>query len=326
MSSLSKERLILTDNFLELLNNYQSIFVYVFRFSKYNRGTDPRFLPTTFYGGTVVTMKTLQKHHFYIYIFLMLVGSLLLSSCGKTTDPTSPSTAEIAATASLSSVTLAPIAETTATSNSSLPAEAIVGQSIAYYFPDINGAPNFYAAFEINNIGQTPIYLKEATISFKYKDTSISQPFTPVQSEDDILAPEKTQAYAIWFPTDQIKSLDKTTPIDVTIEITTSVSDPARTSRVLSVDNLHLIQNYPSFPTLNGSINNSAEQRDFSLFMLYTAFYDSDDQLLGVWNSTEPLNITSDSRRNFVNYIRMLPIPELAENTIRIEGRGVGFE
>lgn len=270
-------------------------------------------------------MNTLKKYHFLSYIFLILISVLLLAACGKTEEVESTPIVEVTATASLSSVTLAPIVEA-ATNSSSLPAEAVVGQSVAYYFPDINSTPNFYAAFEINNIGQTPIYLKEADIAFKYNNVSVSQSFTPVQSEDDVLSPKQTHAYAIWFPTDKISALQETTPVDVTIEITTSVSDPSRPSRSISVNNLHLIQNYPSFPTLSGSLNNPIDQRNFSMFMLYTAFYDSDDQLLGVWNSTEPLNITSDSRRNFVNYIRMLPIPDLADNTVRIEGRGVGFE
>ncbi len=270
----------------------------------------------------------MKRHRtFFAYTLVAILISFSLAACGKEKpDETVTSAVTAVPTASLSSVTVAPIVNATVSDNSTLTAEAVVGQTTAYYFPDMNGSPNFYAAFEIQNIGKTPIYLKEATISFHYNDATTAQPFTPVQSEDDVLLPGKTQAYAIWYPTTKIEGVNQTIPINASIEITTAVANTSQVVRTLPTSNLHLIQNYPSFPTLTGAISNPADQRDFSMYMLYAAFYDKDDKLIGVWNSTEPINMLSGTRRNFVNYIHMLPIPDLANNTVRIEGRSIGFE
>lgn len=267
------------------------------------------------------------SHRFKYYLFLLLLlPCLVLTSCGKEEEaPLATPSAVVPEVASISHVTLAPLpVEDAQEALPDVSDSAIVSQSVGYYFPNVNGNPNLYAGFEVTNIGTIPIRLQEAKLSFQLSSSIREETFHPLESADDLILPGEKNVYAFWaIISDHGKDIT-TIPVDITLSVEGSTS--IQSSRVLPTTDLRLIQNYPSFPTLSGSISNPSQTKHFSLYTLYAGMYDRDNKLLGVWMYTESQNIQAQSRISIINQVRLLPIPNLAENTNYIRARTIGYE
>ena len=260
------------------------------------------------------------------FLALLFSAAFLFSACGKKEEEAAEPVASMSAAPTAHTITLAPSALPSPSEAPELAPVASVSQVNAYYFPDINGIPSLYAAFEVENTSRVPITLGETTITFDTGKNQVSDTYIPMQSTDDIILPNQKNTYAYWMIYDKESKLKIGSPITASVELTPLVAEENRTPRSLKIEHVRLIQNYPTFPTISGSIVNPPEQKDFSLSLIYVSMYDENDALLAVWHFTEDMTIPSDSRRNFVMHVRSLPIPDLAQNTRRIEARGIGFE
>ena len=270
---------------------------------------------------------TIQRR--FTGFFLVLCISLLFffSACGKKEEAIEETpSASASAMPTVHTITLAPAASASPSATPEFVPSATVSQVTAYYFSDINNIPSLYAAFEVENTSNVPITLGETTVTFNTGKYNMADTYTPMQSADDIIMPHQKNTYACWLVYDKEPKLTIDSPITATVEVTPLVAEEERTSRALQIDHVRLIQNYPTFPTVSGSIVNPPDQRDFSLSLIYVSMYNENDELLAVWHFTKDMTIPSGSRRNFVMHVRSLPIPSLAEQTHRVEARGIGFE
>ena len=271
----------------------------------------------------------------------LLIFALLCTGCKKKQPDASDEGALSTPAADLSAEETAPAAnnaadpgvETPANADevaveSAAPAAAVelkVTQTVANYFPDINGYSQLYGAFEFENTGAEAAYVTLVKMQFRVGDKSFATEFIPMLHEEDIVAPGQKSTLAYWSNFDG-SSLNEDTPIEVTVELSGAARPADNIEHPLEVQNLRLLRNYPTFDTLSGSIRNPSPENNYSLSLVYASFYDVNDKLLGVWHFSKNMAIHADTARTFSIQMRTLPIDDLAGQVHRIVGRGIGIE
>ncbi len=176
-----------------------------------------------------------------------------------------------------------------------------------------------YAACEYQNIGDTPLVLSEAAFSVTCGGNTVSEGFTPIAAENDVIAPGDVGYCTLWLPADGI-----TAGTAVTAEATLTAV-PASVDRVpLYVAEARLIQNYPGFATLSGKLKNGGSDL-CELNVIYAGFYDANGTFLGAWHFTRAVTLKAGDSKAFVSHLRALPIPDLAENATTIKFSAFGL-
>ncbi len=200
-------------------------------------------------------------------------------------------------------------------------AGASVTQCAAYYFPNIQGCANLYAAAEFKNESLANAVVSSVSVTFTVDGKTVEHSFTPPCTESDIVAPGAVSTVAGWF------SYSGSAPKDAVSATATVTLEPVGQpqQRPLSVSSLMIVQNYPGFATVSGRAANASEETDYDLTMIYLSFYDSEGALLGVQFFTKDLMVKAGDSRDFVYHLRCLPIEGLTENTAQIAARGMGI-
>ena len=251
---------------------------------------------------------------------MVLTLCLLLCACSGRTQP-QPTVAPTEAP------TAAPQADATPSpSPSPTPApsyETQVNQCSGAYFSDISGSPNLYAAVEFTNTGAEPAAVESITVRIRFGETTVRETFTPPLTQSDVVEPGERSTAAVWIPYDK-KAPAEDESISVEAEVLL-VPTADRCKHPLQVDNLLLVQNYPDFSTVSGTLTNLTDDLDYDLTLVYLSFYDGEDKLLGVVHFTKNLAVPEAESRDFVTHLRSLPLDGLTEQTARIAARGIGI-
>lgn len=261
--------------------------------------------------------------HRYRYIALLLFLCMsFFVACGKkdVQDVTESSSEEL-------SVTL--VAESPTPEPTSTPApvpEVEITQTVAKFFPNLQGYPTLYAALEYKNTGAVAVCIEKADCKFNTGQFLVEGSFSPMLCEDDYILPGQSATLALWQTYAKEPDLSADAQISVEVTLTPQEYDQTRVRRKMAVTNLNLEDNYPNFATLSGTLINTSSDRDYALSLTYVSFYDTNNQLLGVWHFTENMAIPADETRNFVVHLKTLPISNLSEDATKIEGRSIGID
>jgi hypothetical protein len=246
--------------------------------------------------------------------FLPLLGlmlCLLLSACSSDRKKDEGSSSSPGQEAAAFAPTPAPLPDP----------EFEIVQSRAWYFEE---QKTLYGTVQIKNTGSTPIIFPSARFEFQAGESSFSQSFEPLLYTLDVLFPGKTMEICSFLPVESDIPAD--TQPALSAELTAqSISESSASQSNVTLENLYLTQNYPSFATLSGTLNN-AGQVDYSLFLAYVSFYDAQDQLLATWHFTENLSLPAEESRTFVVHLKSLPLKDLCSQAARIEGRVIGVQ
>ncbi len=200
-------------------------------------------------------------------------------------------------------------------------AEFTEGKQVVHVFGE--GADALlYCGFEAFNTGDCPAVLEMVSAEFRVEDAGrFSEEFSPVAGEYDVVAPGEKTYCALWLSARE--ALPDNPSVTLSLEL---FAQPSEASALeLSVKNARIIQNYPGFATVSGSLWNESGE-ECPLNVVYTAFYDSAGELLGVFHFTKNAAMYADEFKNFVVHLRPLPIENLAENTAMIETHAFGLE
>ena len=190
-----------------------------------------------------------------------------------------------------------------------------VTDSAAWYFPG-----TLYGGVAYKNEGSEPMTLAGASFTFSYSGKTQTSDFTPVAAEQDIVLPGETGYCTLWLPYDDALGMPE--ELKVTAELTAQAA--AQSPQPLAVADARLIQNYPGFSTLSGSLKNPGAN-PCDLNMVYAAFYNEQDKLLGVWYFTRNAVLQPGEDAAFVVHLQALPIEGLAEQTKEIRFRAFGM-
>ncbi len=190
-----------------------------------------------------------------------------------------------------------------------------VADSTAWYFPG-----TLYGGIAYKNEGSEPVVLTGASFTFSYSGKTQTSDFTPVAAEQDIVLPGETGYCTLWLPYDDALGVPE--DLKVTAELTAATA--ARSPQPLAVADARLIQNYPGFATLSGSLKNPGAKA-CDLNMVYAAFYNEQNKLLGVWYFTRNAVLQPGEDAAFVVHLQALPIEGLAEQTKEIRFRAFGM-
>lgn len=201
--------------------------------------------------------------------------------------------------------------------------DAQAEQCVGAYFKDVGGSPNYYAAVEFTNTGTVPAVVESISVKIVCGETTVRESFVPPLAESDIIAPGERSTAAVWIPYEG-KAPKEGEAITVTAEVTL-LPTAEECKNPLGVENVTLVQNYPSFSTVSGTLTNLTESRDYDLTLVYLSFYDESGALLGVAHFTKNLAVPAAESRDFVMHLRSLPIEGLTEKTFTIAARGVGI-
>lgn len=199
--------------------------------------------------------------------------------------------------------------------------EVSVDKTVAAVFPDTADTSILYGGVAYTNTGNCPITVIGASFSYNLGNgITVGDSITPIFSGADVVMPGESGYLALW------KSYGK--PLEAAQEISVSAdlqAAKAESSFLLDVRHTYIAQNYPGFATVSGAIYNT-HRLDCSLNLVYLAFYDAEDKLLGVYHFTKDALIPSGEFRDFVVHLQALPIAGLAENTKTIRAHAFGIE
>lgn len=261
--------------------------------------------------------KKQYKHIIYSVIVLLLAALLLpLEGCGGKDE---------APEASIAASYVPAPTKTPAPTLPPAPTVAVT-KSTAGYFPDIEGQSVLYVAMEYENTGTTTLIIENVSVVFNTGQYKVDGSFTPMLYKDDFLLPGRTATLAYWFPYSKEPDLAADAEIQAEITLTPTAYDLERSQKSLELSNLRLIDNYPGFSTLSGSIRNPQSSADYSLSLVYVSLYNDADELLAVWHFTQNMAIPADETRNFVTHMQTLPIPNLSADATKIVARGIGID
>lgn len=193
------------------------------------------------------------------------------------------------------------------------PGSVQVLQSVAFVFPRER---MLYGGVAYQNTGDAPISLKEASFTFSFSGGSQKSTFTPVAAEFDVVLPGETAYCTLWLPYE--KEGDLPGEASVAAELRAETTD--RPAQALQVESEFLVQNYPRFATLSGRLSNPTAQ-EVDLAMVYAAFYDAGDTLLGIWYFPRNALLQPGEGVAFVSHLQSLPIPGIAEQTASMRFR-----
>lgn len=204
--------------------------------------------------------------------------------------------------------------------------EAESGQVTAYYFENIDGVPNLYAAMEITNAGAVPAIVESIKVTFNTGEKTQATTFTPPITQNDIIEPGETIQLAVWLPYEGERGkINAQSAVTAAAEATlTPVSDSV--AQRLVVEDITLLQNYPGFATVSGTLVNKTSAENFDLTLVYLSFYDAEDKLIGTYHFTKNLSVPAEESRNFVVHMQSLPIEDICGKTARIVARGIGID
>lgn len=194
-------------------------------------------------------------------------------------------------------------------------AAVAVTDSAAWYFPG-----TLYGGVAYKNEGSAPVTLASATFTFSYSGKTQTSDFSPVAAEQDIVLPGETGYCTLWLPYDDALGV----PENLTVKAELTAQAAAQSPQPLAVGDAKLIQNYPGFATLSGSLKNPGA-KPCNLNMVYAAFYGEDNKLLGVWYFTRNALLQPGEDAAFVVHLQALPIEGLAEQTKEIRFRAFGM-
>lgn len=186
-----------------------------------------------------------------------------------------------------------------------------VVDSVACHFSN-----TLYGGIAYKNEGSMPVRLTAASFTFSYSGRTQTSDFTPIAAEQDIVLPGETGYCTLWLPYDDALGIPE--DLTVTAELTAAAAEGS--PQLLTVNDARLIQNYPGFATLSGSLKNPGPQ-PCELNMVYAAFYDEQEKLLGVWYFTKNALLQPGEDAAFVVHLQALPIEGLAEQTKQIRFR-----
>ncbi|HWR22164.1 MAG TPA: hypothetical protein VN366_01690 [Feifaniaceae bacterium] len=190
-----------------------------------------------------------------------------------------------------------------------------VTDSAAWYFPG-----TLYGGVAYQNQGSEPVTLAGASFTFSYSGKSQTSDFTPVAAEQDVVLPGESGYCTLWLPYDDAQGAPEN--LTVTAELTAVAA--AQSPQPLAVADARLIQNYPGFSTLSGSLKNPGA-KPCGLNMVYAAFYGEQNKLLGVWYFTRNAVLQPGEDAAFVVHLQALPVEGLAEQTKEIRFRAFGM-
>ena len=195
--------------------------------------------------------------------------------------------------------------------------KAQVTDTVAYAFDGTQG-PVLYGAAAYENTGSAPLTLTKVDFSFALAGKTEEVEFTPIFADETVILPGET-GYAVLF-----YALPSVEPgADVRLTASLQWQEATQNHIPIEVENLHLAHNYPGFTTMAGMLTATA---DCPCNLIYTAFYDENDQLLGAWYFTENAQLIADEPKAFTSHLKDFPLADLAERTAHIHAFGVGME
>ncbi len=178
-----------------------------------------------------------------------------------------------------------------------------------------------YGAVEYQNTGEASLIISQADLNFTWEGGSASTQFAPALAQYDVVPPGGT-GYLVYYE----PRTDLTAGAAVTLSAALTAQGSAKPRLDMEATNLYLAQNYPGYATLTGTLaSRFAPGESCSLNMVYVAFYDAGDKLLGVWNFTRNALFEGAESKNFAEQLKSLPIPGLEENTASMRAVGFGF-
>ncbi len=245
-----------------------------------------------------------------IWIILICIGLLLLLGCEK--EPETVVIGMTAITPDAAGESLQPQAD-----GAGGKAQAQVRDTVAYVLPCLEG-PSLYGAAAYENTGDTPLYITQAEFTFSLPGLREEIQFTPVFSQETVVLPGETSYVALWYAYP-----DLTPGTEVTLDATLHWEATEGERVALSADSIHLARNYPAFVSMAGTVT---AQQDCPCNLVYTAFYDEADQLLGVWYFTVNAQLFAGEPYSFTTHMKELPLPELEDQAARVESFGVGIQ
>lgn len=192
--------------------------------------------------------------------------------------------------------------------------------SVAYLFEGEKGSI-LYGAAQYMNTGDCPVTVSKASFEFNLNGSRYNEETTPALNAFDIVLPGETSYVAAWVEKEDIEYKEGS---EVAVSVQLSPARSLQTPLKLTAGKLYIAQNYPGFCTLSGSLSNESKE-ECDLNMFYSAFYDKDGALLGVWNFSKNVLLAPGDEKAFVVHMRALPIPDLAKNTAEIKTAGFGI-
>ncbi len=194
--------------------------------------------------------------------------------------------------------------------------KAEVKDTVAYAFKGAEG-PVLYGALAYENTGSAPLTLTKVTFAFALDGATEEVEFTPIFADQTVILPGETGYAALWYSLADIEP-------GADVRLSASLQWQAAEARIpIEVQSLRLAHNYPGFTTMAGVLTAEA---DCSCNLIYTAFYDENENLLGVWYFTENAHLASAEPKAFTSHLKEFPLADLAERTAQIRALGVGME
>ncbi len=245
---------------------------------------------------------------------------LLFAGCADKSEPTDTleigAAAESAPPVSSDNGQAEPMqSSATGSSVSKMGVAVAVTDSAVWHFPGM-----LYGGVAYKNEGSEPMTLAGASFTFSYSGKTQTSDFTPVAAVQDIVLPGETGYCTLWLPYDDALGVPE--DLKVTAELTAAAAE--QPPKPLAVTDTRLIQNYPGFSTLSGSLKNPGVN-PCDLNMVYAAFYNEQNKLLGVWYFTRNAVLQPGENAAFVVHLQALPIEGLAEQTKEIRFRAFGM-
>ena len=187
--------------------------------------------------------------------------------------------------------------------------------AVAAYFPGV-----LYGAVAYRNDSSAPVALSAATFIFRYAGGSQTSDFTPIAANSDVVMPGETAYCTLWLPYDDARGV----PENLTVEAELTAQGVAQSAQQLTVGDARLVQNYPGFATLSGSLKNPGV-KNCDLNVVYAGMYDENGKLLAVWYFTRNAVLQPGEDTAFVVHLQALPMEGLAERTKEIRFRAFGI-
>lgn len=254
-------------------------------------------------------------------LLFLLAACMLLAGCAKEPEATentlelhasTPQTGSVAAPAATAPASASPGAKPSAQMGEGK--GLIVEQTVAYAF-----AGTLYGGVTYRNEGASAVSLTEATFTFSYAGTTHTETFEPFAGRSDVVPAGESASVTLFLPLEGLANVDD---ISLTAELKAAPTDTA--PQKLEVHDERLIQNYPGFATLSGTLRNPGGEAS-GLNLIYVEFYDEADKLLGVWYFSRNVVLQPQQSTAFVVHLRSLPIEGLAEKTATMRFRALGI-
>lgn len=195
------------------------------------------------------------------------------------------------------------------------PAVTVTGTA-AYVFEGAEG-PTLYGAAAYENTGNCPVIITNAALSFNVGGTAYQYSFVPIMNDKTVVLPGETSFVAFWH---KDASLSPGTTAAMAASLDCAMAE-GRGVTVYAKD-VFLADNYPGFTTVTGTLSSDGE---CGLNLVYIGFYDSGDNLIGVWHFTKNAPMDGGDSKSFAIHMKELPIEGLAERTASVRVIGVGL-